>query len=408
MPTMSKPANSRYSLQQYMQLAACTNCQSCADVCPAVKAAGSGDLSALHRMKGLQKILKSRGSGWLARLFGGKPMTDAQWNAYSETVFRCTLCGNCQEVCPVGIQLKELWLSLRQDLVDTNHFPKKIKMIKRNLQQSRNVFDEDNEERAEWVEDMDDPPDDLYVRDDAEVVYFTGCTAAYFPVAQKIPLALADLLLKAKVDFTLLGEQEWCCGFPLLGAGLGDLFAEFVEHNIQAVLEKGAHKVVFACPSCYEMWKEHYPYQAHGLEIYHSTQYLQQLIESGAIALKPLDLTVTYHDPCDLGRGAREFDAPRKVIESIPGITFVELPNNREQCNCCGGGGNLEMIDAGLSSGIAKAKIDEVKSTGASTVVTSCQQCVRTMLTYSKRNKAGIDVLDVTQLVRRALQDEDD
>jgi heterodisulfide reductase subunit D len=391
-----------------MQLAACTNCQSCADVCPAVKAAGNGDLSALYRMNGLQKILKSRGTGLLAKLFGGKPMTDEQWKTYSETVFRCTLCGNCQEVCPVGIQLKDLWLSLRQDLVDTKHFPKKISMIKRNLQQSRNVFDEDNEERAEWVEDMDDPPDDLYVKDEAEVVYFTGCTAAYFPVAQKIPLALADVFVKAKVDFTLLGEEEWCCGFPLLGAGLKDLFSEFAEHNIEAVLEKGARKVVFACPSCYEMWKAHYPYQQRGIEIFHSTQYLQQLIESGAISFQPLDLTVTYHDPCDLGRGAREFDAPRKVIESIPGVNFVELPNNREKCNCCGGGGNLEMIDAGLSSGIAKSKIEEVLGTGATTVVTSCQQCVRTMLTYSKRNKAGVDVMDVVQLVQRALQDDDD
>ena len=407
MPTMNRPDNSRYSVQQYLQLAACTNCQSCADVCPAVKAAGDGDLSALYRMNGLQKILKSRRTGLLAKLFGGKPMTDEQWKTYSETVFRCTLCGNCQEVCPVGIQLKDLWLSLREDLVDTKHFPKKIKMIKRNLQQSRNVFDEDNEERAEWVEDMDDPPDDLYVKDEAEVVYFTGCTAAYFPVAQKIPLALADVFLKAKVDFTLLGEQEWCCGFPLLGAGLKDLFSEFAEHNIGAVLEKGARKVVFACPSCYEMWKDHYPYQQRGIEIFHSTQYLQQLIESGDISFKPLDLTVTYHDPCDLGRGARQFDAPRKVIESIPGVKFVELPNHREQCNCCGGGGNLEMIDAGLSSGIAKAKIEEVLGTGATTVVTSCQQCVRTMLTYSKRNKAGVDVMDVVQLVRRALRDDE-
>jgi heterodisulfide reductase subunit D len=390
-----------------MQLAACTNCQSCADVCPAVQAAGDGDLSALYRMNGLQKILKSRSSGLLAKLFGGKPMTEEQWKTYSETVFRCTLCGNCQEVCPVGIHLKDLWLSLRQDLVDTKHFPKKINMIKRNLQQSRNVFDEDNEERAEWVEDMDDPPDDLYVKDKAEIVYFTGCTAAYFPVAQKIPLALADVLLKAKVDFTLLGEEEWCCGFPLLGAGLKDLFGEFAEHNIEAVLEKGARRVVFACPSCYEMWKAHYPYRQRGIEICHSTQYLQQLIESGAISIKSLNLTVTYHDPCDLGRGAREFDAPRKVIESIPGVTFVELPDNREKCNCCGGGGNLEMIDAGLSSGIAKAKIEEVISTGATAVVTSCQQCVRTMLTYSKRNKVGVDVMDVVQLVRRALQNDE-
>ena len=134
-----------------------------------------------------------------------------------------------------------MWVSLRRDLVDEKKYPKKINMIKSNRAGSRNVFDEDNEERAEWVEDMDDPPDDLYVRDEGEVVYFTGCTAAYFPVAQKIPLALADIFLAADVDFTLLGEDEWCCGFPLLGAGIQGMFEEFAEHNIAAVKEKGAY-----------------------------------------------------------------------------------------------------------------------------------------------------------------------
>jgi heterodisulfide reductase subunit D len=156
------------------------------------------------------------------------------------------------------------------------------------------------------------------------------------------------------------------------------------------------------------MWKEHYPYKEHGIEIFHSTQYLEKLIAEHRIPFKPLDLTATYHDPCDLGRGAREFDAPRKVIRSIPGVTFVELPANRENCNCCGGGGNLEMIDAALSTAIAKNKIDEVRSTGAGAVITSCQQCVRTMLTYCRRNKVSLEVLDITQLVQRALEDGDE
>ena len=117
---------------------------------------------------------------------------------------------------------------------------------------------------------------------------------------------------------------------------------------------------------------------------------------------------MTYHDPCDLGRGAREFDAPRNVLKAIPGVKFVELPNARENCNCCGGGGNLEMIDAGLSTGIAKSKIEEALGTGADAIVTSCQQCVRTMLTYSKRNKVGLDVMDITQLVQKGLVDQDD
>jgi heterodisulfide reductase subunit D len=394
---------SNYKVKQCLELAACTNCQACADVCPAVRASDDGELSALYRMQGLKQIFQGRRGGLLSRLFGKKAMSDEAWKHFSDTVFRCTLCGNCQEVCPVGIHLKDLWVSLRRDMVDEKQYPKKIDMIRKNLAESRNVFDEDNEERAEWVEDMDDPPDDLYVRDSGEVVYFTGCTAAYFPVAQKIPLALAEIFLAAEVDFTLMGEEEWCCGFPLLGAGIKGMFDEFVEHNLAMVKSKGAKEVVFACPSCYEMWKEHYPYKEHGLEIYHSTQYLLRLIEQRAIPLKELDLTVTYHDPCDLGRGAREFDAPRNVLKAIPGVNFVELPNSRENCNCCGGGGNLEMIDAGLSTGIAKSKIEEALSTGADAIVTSCQQCVRTMLTYSKRNKVGLEVMDITQLVQQAL-----
>ncbi len=382
-------------------MGACTNCQVCADVCPAVSASLDGQLSAIYRMKGLNQVLKGRG-GFLSRLFGRKAPSSEEWKDFSNTVFRCTLCGNCQEVCPVGIHLKDLWLSLRQDMVHSGHYPKKIDMIRENLAEDHNVFAEDNEERAEWVEDMRDPPDDGYIREKADVVYFTGCTAAYFPVAQKIPMALVEILDRSNVDFTLLGEEEWCCGFPMLGAGLKDMFDAFKTHNLEALREKGAKEVLFACPSCYQMWREYYPGE---FKISHATQFLTQLIRENRVPLQELDLTVTYHDPCDLGRGSREFEAPREVIRSIPGLRFVELPQTRENCQCCGGGGNLEMVDAKLSAQIAKRKIEEILSTGADAVVTSCQQCVRTMMTYVRRNKISLEVLDITQLVRRALKE---
>ncbi|HIJ39988.1 MAG TPA: (Fe-S)-binding protein [Deltaproteobacteria bacterium] len=400
---MRKNNNKDYSVRQLLEMGACTNCRICADVCPAVSASGNGELSAITRMKGLKSILNSR-MGLLRRLLGKKTKpSEKHLKHFSDTVFRCTLCGNCQEACPVGIHLKDLWVSLRQDLVNSNSYPAKINMIRNNLQESRNVFDEDNEERADWVDDMSDPPESGYIRDRAELVYFTGCTAAYFPVAQKIPIALAEVLDASGVDFTLLGEEEWCCGFPMIGAGIKDMLGPFKEHNLEAVREKGAKKVVFACPSCYQMWREHYP---HEFEIAHTTQLLSELIKSNRIPLETLPLTVTYHDPCDLGRGARVFDEPREIIRSIPGVKLVELPRIREDCQCCGGGGNLEMIDAGLSAEIAKRKIEEITGTGAQAVVTSCQQCVRTMLTYVRRNKIHIEVLDIAQLVNRALKKE--
>ncbi|MCP4626876.1 MAG: (Fe-S)-binding protein [bacterium] len=389
-----------YSIKEILQLEACTNCSVCADVCPAVSAAKDGQLSGIYRLAELRKMMRSR-SGILRRFFGKKAPTEDQLKQFSETVYRCTLCGRCQQSCPSGIMLRDLWLSLRQDLVHSAAYPKKVDMIRQNVAGSHNVFDEDNEERGDWVEDLRNPPDHGYVKDAAEVVYFTGCVAAYFPMAQQIPLALSGVFDAAGVDFTLLAEEEWCCGFPLLGAGLRDHLDELIEHNIAAVQAKGARKVVFACPSCFQMWREYYPQD---FEIYHVTQYIHQLITSGQLALNELDLTVTYHDPCDLGRGSREYDAPRRVIDAIPGVELVEMAHNRENCLCCGGGGNLEMIDNKLSGEIAKAKIDEVTATGVKTVITACQQCVRTMNTYVRRNKLGIEVLDIVQLIQKALK----
>lgn len=393
-------SNQDYSVKQLFEMGACTNCQVCADVCPAVSASSEGELSAIYRMKGLNQVLKSR-AGLFRRLFGKRAPSEEEWKRFSNTVFRCTLCGNCQEVCPVGIHLKDLWLSIRQDMVHSGHYPKKIDMIRENLAEDHNVFAENNEERADWVEDMEDPPDDGYIKEQADIVYFTGCTAAYFPLAQKIPIALAEVLEKSDVDFTLLGEDEWCCGFPMLGAGLKEMFEVFMAHNLSVIREKGAKEILFSCPSCYEMWQSHYPEE---FRIRHASQFLMELIRKDRVPLKRLDLTVTYHDPCDLGRGARVFDEPRDLIRAVPGVRFVELPNNRENCQCCGGGGNLEMVDPELSAQIAKQKIEEILRTGAEAVITSCQQCVRTMLTYVRRNKVPLEVLDVTQLIRRALR----
>jgi heterodisulfide reductase subunit D len=393
-------ANKDYSIRQLLEMEACTNCQICADVCPAVSASLDGELSAIYRIKGLRKILMSR-IGFLSNFFAKKGPSEEQLKHFSDTVFRCTLCGNCQEVCPVGIHLRDIWLSLRQDMVHSKSYPKKIDMIQENLKESRNVFAEDNEERADWVEDMRDIPEHGYIKDQAEIVYFTGCVAAYFPLAQKIPMALAEILDTGNVDFTLLGEEEWCCGFPMLGAGLKDMFNEFMNHNLEAIREKGAKRVVFACPSCYQMWREYYPSE---FEIVHATQFLLELVKENRLPLKDLPMTVTYHDPCDLGRGAKVYEEPRELIRSIPGVKLVELAQNRQNCQCCGGGGNLEMIDADLATEIAKRKIEDAQGTGAQAIITSCQQCVRTMATYVRRNKVPLEVLDITELVQRALK----
>lgn len=395
---------SAFSIRQRMALDACTECGQCLTVCPAVAASGDADLSAQVRMHNLKKLLRDRNFFWKAlnEVLGREPLATPQvLKDYGLSVFRCSLCGDCEEVCPAGLPLKDMWLSLREELSRTGDAPDKIRMIRANLDGSHNVFDEDNDERGDWVDDMRKPPKGGCVKDSAEVVYFTGCVGAYFPLAQKIPMAFVEILDAGGVDFTIMAGDEWCCGFPLQGSGQSEGLPAIIAHNVAAAKARGARKVVFTCPSCYQIWREAYPPE---FELVHASEMVAQLVLEDRLPLGELPMTVTYHDPCDLGRGGRVFDEPRAIMARIPGLTLVEMEHNREHCLCCGGGGNLEMIDPDLSAAMAKRKVEEAVATGAEAIITNCQQCVRTMMTYAKRNKVTIDVMDMSQLVAKSLE----
>ena len=395
---------SAFSIRQRMALDACTECGQCLTVCPAVAASGDADLSAQVRMHNLKKLLREGNFFWKAlnEMLGREPLATPQvLKDYGLSVFRCSLCGDCEEVCPAGLPLKDMWLSLREELSRTGDAPDKIRMIRANLDGSHNVFDEDNDERGDWVDDMRKPPRGGCVKDSAEVVYFTGCVGAYFPLAQKIPMAFVEILDAGGVDFTIMAGDEWCCGFPLQGSGQSAGLPAIIAHNVAAAKARGARKVVFTCPSCYQIWREAYPPE---FELVHASEMVAQLVLEDRLPLGELPMTVTYHDPCDLGRGGRVFDEPRAIMARIPGLTLVEMEHNREHCLCCGGGGNLEMIDPDLSAAMAKRKVEEAVATGAEAIITNCQQCVRTMMTYAKRNKVSIDVMDMSQLVAKSIE----
>ena len=147
-------------------------------------------------------------------------------------------------------------------------------------------------------------------------------------------------------------------------------------------------------------WKTLYGTDA---KLRHSSQVLSDLIRQDKLELKQLELKLTYHDPCHLGRNSGVFEEPREVIKSIPGIEFVELANNRNFSLCCGGGGNVEMVDPDLSAAVARRKVEEIQSTGADTVVSSCQQCLRTIGAAARSEAVELNVLDLTQLVAKAL-----
>jgi len=281
------------------------------------------------------------------------------------------------------------------------HSPGAANRLKGNVLEAHNISGDENEERTEWLEFLDEVPDHRYQREKAQVAYFVGCVASFFPLVQKIPQAFIEILEKAGVDFTLLGGEEWCCGFPLIGAGMREEAEAMIQHNVETMKEKGVERAVFACPSCYHTWMEEYQTD---IEVFHSTQFIKELIDEGKITFEERNIRVTYHDPCDLGRASGVYEAPREILRAIPGVELVEMEANREHCKCCGGGGNLEMVDPELSAALAQEKIKEIQTTGANTVITACQQCVRTIMTTARRRKIPIKAMDVTEFVRSTMK----
>src|SRR4030042_5793622 len=391
---------SKLSPKQLLEIDACTRCGECLHFCPIYSQKGEEGINPRGKIQAMKKFIRGQ-YGLLAKLFGPRKLDEEDLKKFSEMVYHCTLCGECGLQCPVSIDLRSLWLALKEVLVDLGHYPKNIELMKNNVLSRYNISGEDNALRVEWLESMEGLPDHRYQNERAEVVYFIGCVAAYFPMAHKIPQSFVRILERTGVDFTLLGGAEWCCGFPLIGGGFRKEAQELIRHNIEGGKEKGDASVIFSCPSCYHTWHEDYHTD---LQLFDSTQFILNLIREGKIQFEEKKIRVTYHDPCDLGRASGIYEAPRAILRPMPGVEFIELANHGERCKCCGGGGLLEMVDPELSAALAREKIKEIQATGAELVITSCQQCVRTILSTARRMKIPLKISYITEFVLKHMK----
>ena len=317
------------------------------------------------------------------------------------TFANCLLCGACHAVCPGGVSPDRTVLDIRRKLAEGMGPADSSMRMANAIRDEHNIAREDNTERAEWLEDIFGEDATQNPQPDAEALFFVGCVGAFFPSVQVIPQTLVNIFSRAGVSHSVIGGQEWCCGFPLLAAGMNGELEGLIEHNQRLVEELKPQSIVFSCPSCLRMWKTHYQTE---IPLYHSSQYMDLLISEGRVRFKPMpELKVTYHDPCDLGRHGGDFETPRNILRAIPGVALLEMEKTKELSCCCGGGGNLEMNNAELSRRLAGKKLEMAMETGAETIVTTCQQCVRTMSGAAVRQKLPLKVIDLTELVLSAL-----
>jgi heterodisulfide reductase subunit D len=296
----------------------------------------------------------------------------------------------------------------------------RLKRLGQTISTSHNVSGDDNDERLIWSENLATVPEGLDGEPGAELAYFVGCVGAFFPQSYRVPQSLVRILEAAEADFTTLGGQEWCCGYPLLALGEIDRARNLAHHNVARVGELGVARLVSTCPSCYHMWKHIYPDLVEDeetrrflldLKILHATELLAELFDEARVPVGELQARVTYHDPCDLGRKGGVYEAPRQVLRSIPGLSLVEMNGSGQISECCGGGGNLESFDPAVVSDVASHRIDRACEVEAKMLISACQQCERTLTAAARRHpearRARMRVLDVTELVCRAMDAAD-
>ncbi len=331
----------------------------------------------------------------------------------SPSIWFCLHCETCGARCPNEISIAGLTQSLRQmameekgEALAADAGIQALRTLGDNIITTHNISADDNTQRLMWSENLERVPEGLERKKGASTLYFVGCVSSFFPMTYVVPQAFVQILEQAGEDFTALGGEEWCCGYPLLMAGMGARAEETVRHNIAQVRDIGAQKVVTTCPACYHMWKHFYPEIAGeelGVEVVHSTHLLAQLVDDGRLKLKATPRRVTYHDPCDLGRKNHLYDAPRRVLESIPELSFTEMSDNRQDALCCGGGGNVETFNPELVGELSQRRLGQALETEAQVIVSACPQCERTLTAEARQENARIRVMDLVDFVWRAL-----
>ncbi|RLC63873.1 MAG: (Fe-S)-binding protein [Chloroflexota bacterium] len=359
----------------------------------------------------------------------------------SRDIWLCLECEMCGAHCPNEIDIGEVMIALKEIAEEAGYRAEdcqqlrelladyllqrpetviddrlctgitRLNRLSQTIATTHNISGDDNSNRLIWSQNLERIPPGLDRKPGAEIVYFVGCVASLFPRSYRVPQSLTSILDVSGVDFTTLGGQEWCCGYPLLSMGRLEQAETLIQHNVAQVKELGVSRVVMTCPSCYHMWKFVYPEvlgEDIGLEVLHATELLDELIRQGAIELGEIDLRVTYHDPCDLGRKSGVFDAPRRVLQSIPGLTFVEMSSSGRISECCGGGGNLESFDPDVVSEVSLRRVDRACEVEAQVITSACQQCERTLTAavrkHNEARRARVRVMDVAELVWKAIK----
>ncbi|MFC2031774.1 (Fe-S)-binding protein [Chloroflexota bacterium] len=353
---------------------------------------------------------------------------EIEWSdKIAEIIYQDPLCGACNYICGriKEMQPCDIIQAMRvQFIKDGNSPPGGFRNLMESLKKFQNPYEKPNAQRAKWLNELikefhEETDMDVTIPEGkaTDTILYVGCSPLRDRSAEAMPKTALKLLIKAGVNVGILGEQEKCCGNPSLRVGDQTEFVAFARENIKKFNELGVNKVVCTCPFCYSTFKRDYPEVGDKMnfQVFHILEFVDQLIKEGKIKLtKPVNLSVTYHDPCHLGRlsengicGTGDFtgiyDQPRDILRSIPGIRLMEMDRIKDDSWCCGAGGWLRNGYPDLAQWTAGERINEAKTTGAEAIATYCPHCEENMgeALVSKGDK--MKVLNLLDLALKAI-----
>lgn len=340
---------------------------------------------------------------WNRRLVGDYIAPEALW--------ACTTCGACMQECPVNIEHVPAIVGMRQALVmmeasfteESALLPNVYSNLETNAVPWGGMAHAD---RAAWAEGIGikTAAEDSTM----EVLFWVGCAGSYDERAKSIARAFATLMQHAGVDFRILGAEECCTGDPARRTGNEYLADTLTQQNIETLARYSIRTIVTICPHCYNTLKNDYPRFGGNYHVMHHTQFLQQLIEQGRLRISQAELdrvTVAYHDSCYLGRYNNEYDAPRALLENVPGLEVLDVERSRDRGFCCGAGGGRMFMEEHVGEKVNHNRTRELLATGATTIAANCPFCM-TMLTDGVKAADQADrvrVLDVSELLAEAI-----
>ena len=378
-----------FTWKDLLDLDACTECGRCTAVCPAHKV--GKELSPRDIILSLRDRMRA---GIETPVITGSLPTSP------EALWQCTTCAACMEACPVFIEQMPKIVDMRRFLVmEEADFPDSMQAAVMSLEKRGHPFSGTSATRIDWTDGLN--VKHLNDAKDAEVLLWVGCGGALIERNQRVTRSTAQLLEKAGVNFAIMGREEKCSGDPARRIGNEFLFETLAKDNVASLNKYSVKKVVTSCPHCFNTFKNEYPQFGGMFEVYHHSEFLAQLVAEGRLEpSKQLPARVAFHDPCYLGRQNDVFDAPRRLVQ-ITAMDSRELPRNRANSFCCGGGGGMSFVDEPPDKRVNQERAREAIASGADVLAVGCPFCMTMMEDgiNAQKGERDVRVLDVAELL---------